>query len=93
MLKLTRTYGIGVLLVVAPLLAAVYGIATGDFFFDDEGRGITLLIIFGFGMFSIMCLYAATKMDVSKNAKGVGKEAKEAQKHNANGAKEGFVHP
>ncbi|MEG2200480.1 MAG: hypothetical protein RRY25_09395, partial [Anaerovorax sp.] len=66
MLKMTRMFGLGVVLVVAPLLVAVYGIATGQFFFGDQGQGITLLIAFGLGIFTIMSFYAATKIGTSE---------------------------
>lgn len=94
MSKSTRMFGLGVFLVVAPLLAAVYGIVRGEFFFNEDGKGIAMLIIFGFAMLTVMSFYAASKIDVSKNAKIKEKvKEKEAHLNQIQGAKKSFVQP
>lgn len=100
MLKMTRTFGIGVLLVVASFIFAIYGIATEQFFFGAQGQGITLLITFGLGIFTVLSFYAATKIKTSdfeleeeevKHETVVSTE--KARVKSRVGTKEGFVHP
>ncbi|WP_027399816.1 hypothetical protein [Anaerovorax odorimutans] len=93
MLKTTRMMGLGVLIVIALFLVAAYGIATGNFFFDNNGKGITLLIIIGLGIFSVISFSAAKKIDVTKNVQVTENKVKDVQKSHASGVKKGFVHP
>lgn len=86
-------FGLGAVLVVAPLLAAIYGIATGNFFLGDQGQGITLLITLGLGMFTAMSFYAARKIDASNAKEKVQEEVVVPKKQKTVGTKEGFVHP
>ena len=98
MLKLTRKFGLGVLVfVIVPIAIACYGIITGAPILADQGRGIVLLIGFALAAMAVFSVYAASTIDMTATEK-VQARVKEMAEKKTSGrvsttGKQEVVHP